>query len=59
MCSDWSDRLSIKLFANGQFSRVFMTKRGLGPESRHWVTELLSAHVVCNPWLRIIYVYIE
>ncbi len=56
MCSDWSDRLSIKLFANGQFSRVFMTKRGLGPESRHWVTELLSAHVVCNPWF---YVYIE
>ncbi len=54
--SDWSDRLSIKLFANSQSSRVFMTKHGLGTKSRRWVTELLSTHVVCNPWLRIIYI---
>ncbi len=56
MRSDWSDRLSIKLFVNCQFSPVFMTKRGLGTESSCWVTELLSARVVCNPWLWIIYI---
>ncbi len=56
MCSDWSDRLSIKLFANGQLSRVFMTKCGLGTESSRWVTELFLARVVCNPWWRILYI---
>ncbi len=38
-----------------QFSRVFMTKPGLGTESSRWVTELLSDRVVCNPWLWIIH----
>ncbi len=33
-----------------------MTKRGLGTESSRWVTELLSARVVCNLWLQIIYI---
>ncbi len=32
---------------------VFMTNRGLGDSP--WGTEFLSAPVVCNPWLRIIY----
>ncbi len=54
--SDWSEHLSIKLFANGQFSHFFVTKCGLGTESSRWGTELLSARVVCNPWLRIIYI---
>ncbi len=38
-----------------QFSRVFMTKPGLGTESSRWVTELLSDRVVRNPWLWIIH----